>query len=1486
MYKQSTKRILSITLAAALSVGMLLPGGTAAYAENTANNKKLARYYTTNATGNGFEKTVAFYDDLSDWESSMIIAQGAANDDPNVYNSETANRPAQDLYTLYGAYDEDNLYLMWEMTDVLDAVSTKTLTQETDKMYNVGTYPFIIAIDTGKDDKIGNNCKTHFGDTLIDLGISFENDVNRIITVYSDNKLPAAIYCGNSGGINPSAMFEGTASGIRMKYGDGILSKSVYGINGIDNRDVNDIFSNDSEWVNFSKKGHDSASRDYHYEVSVPLDKLGLTVDDVRLNGIGISLVATGGKSGIDSLPYDVSMHDNVGSKDLEAKDNDHLTCKFARIGGTIVKSDLKNTSASSADTIVLGNSVTVNCKSADGIGAVQYAVYYKQNKQTTWSKVSDYSADTKVSVTPKSATSYTIRVKAKDESGKIVNKDIPLSVTKKLTNTSSLSANSINFGSSVNVNCSSVGGTGKAEYAVYYKQDSQSTWTKVKDYSSSTTASVKPKAVTSYTIRIKAKDSSGKIANKDLPLTVRKKSDLKNQSTLSASSITLRKSVNVNCLSSNGTGISEFAVYYKQNSQSTWTRVKGYSTVSSATVTPKAATSYTVRVKAKDQSGNIVNKDLPLTVTKAVHDPLNPPTEEFPEAVQVDGIKKTIRNLDDYYTVASEDDENYTPIEVLPKSVDNSKSEYFPPIINQVGPTCSVHGTIYYTYTYMYNKYHNIPTTYNNIFSPRFTYDLIDGTSVAGINSNVIYNRTAAFGAVTREYMPFGQDVYNTIQNDSYHYVLPSDEETYRFAVDHRIKSFFTFLTYNESQTIKSVDDPGVMPIKAALADGNILTASTYFTKYTKCRLKTSDDPIINKNTVGESCIVRIDKSTGSHLITIVGYDDNIWADINNNGMVDSGEMGAFKIANSYGTDWSDGNDGYIWMSYDALNMYSTVTDSSQNKECLYGLYSITGIKMIPEEDEKPYAFLKYSEKTDDRNHSIITLTGSYNDNEITECIDLYNRKADSDIHSSLLNYENPDEYIHFIYSLHPLMEKLGADDYTKVKWTVKFSHNENNGKSLSISDFYLCDEKNYRIYKPVGTLPQNLKTGSTSITFSDKYTRYANVYHRGFENSEIRYYFTDRTSGYKSADMEKTRLTRGYTHKYMIDLGEYDNAYVFFYDKLSNYDSNNGLHYVVHPGDNFFDNQQHIENFNSTVTIDTIKKGLGQSLVLNAESTGGIAPYKYKYTVTNLTTGEMVFDGLYGDDRSENVTITDSLYGGKNNAYVFDRPGDYKVTVYSSDYTDNTVTTDFEVNVADHKSNLKSFVSKNGQTTFGTDTDVESVYTEEFGDFKTNYDLIIFRDNKEYDRKKISANTGVINPKTGLVTGEFKWTIGEPGRYQVILCKTNGSEYSYTEFFANATPGLNIKSFNITTPYSTIAAGDKIDLNIQAENGTEPYGYIFYYFRYGKVYYIQDYSENGKATFKVPDQPGAYTIYVLAVDQDEKLACVTQEIWVEPKR
>ena len=155
------RKVLSILLASTMLASMFsLPTAVSA-ADTQAENSDagtLASYYSTNSTGVGVKKSITVDGEISDWNSSMLIAQGTANDDPRVYRPDSMYEVGIDNYALYGAWDDTNLYLMWEMTNVQDVVATDDnypLTQGT--LYMNQNLPFFIAIDTGKSDAIGND---------------------------------------------------------------------------------------------------------------------------------------------------------------------------------------------------------------------------------------------------------------------------------------------------------------------------------------------------------------------------------------------------------------------------------------------------------------------------------------------------------------------------------------------------------------------------------------------------------------------------------------------------------------------------------------------------------------------------------------------------------------------------------------------------------------------------------------------------------------------------------------------------------------------------------------------------------------------------------------------------------------------------------------------------------------------------------------------------------------------------------------------------------------------------------------------------------------------------------------------------------------------------------------------------------------------------------------------------------------------------------
>ena len=277
------------------------------------------------------------------------------------------------------------------------------------------------------------------------------------------------------------------------------------------------------------------------------------------------------------------------------------------------VKAALANTTTASATTITKGKGVKLTLASTGGVGTKKYAVWYKKSTASSWTQKQSYSTNTTVTVTPKSTGTYYISTKVKDANGTIVKKQFTITVKAALANTSKVSKTWLYKGESIKVTLASTGGVGTKKYAVWYKKSTQDSWTKIKDYTTGTTATVTPKGTGTYYISTKVKDANGTIVKKQF--TVKSYTALSNTSTISSTSISKGKSVTLTCASTGGYGTKTYAVYYKPTSSSTWTKVRDYATGTKVTVTPKSATTYTVRVKAKDGKGTVKNKDFSVTV-------------------------------------------------------------------------------------------------------------------------------------------------------------------------------------------------------------------------------------------------------------------------------------------------------------------------------------------------------------------------------------------------------------------------------------------------------------------------------------------------------------------------------------------------------------------------------------------------------------------------------------------------------------------------------------------------------------------------------------------------------------------------------------------------------------------------------------------------------------------------------------------------------
>jgi C1A family cysteine protease len=247
-----------------------------------------------------------------------------------------------------------------------------------------------------------------------------------------------------------------------------------------------------------------------------------------------------------------------------------------------------------------------------------------------------------------------------------------------------------------------------------------------------------------------------------------------------------------------------------------------------------------------------------------------------------------------------------------LPGSVDNSLLPAFPPVRSQGGiGSCAAWATSYYQFTYETNL--AIGRTASNgdnsaIFSPKWTYNMINGGVDGGSYFSDCYNLEMKNGVASWADFPY----------DANYLAWSMKPETWSKAINYRPNSW--------GQISNSNVDYLISDIKTQLTNGHIMVIGTYVLSWVAGTIKndpatTLDDGYANQYI---ACYMK-NTGSGAHAMTLVGYNDDLWCDLNGNGIVDSGEKGAFKIVNSWGTgDW---NGGFRWVAYDALRASSNVT-------------------------------------------------------------------------------------------------------------------------------------------------------------------------------------------------------------------------------------------------------------------------------------------------------------------------------------------------------------------------------------------------------------------------------------------------------------------------------------------------------------------------------------------------------------------------------
>lgn len=242
-----------------------------------------------------------------------------------------------------------------------------------------------------------------------------------------------------------------------------------------------------------------------------------------------------------------------------------------------------------------------------------------------------------------------------------------------------------------------------------------------------------------------------------------------------------------------------------------------------------------------------------------------------------------------------------------LPIAVDNSTLPSFPQIGNQGQEgSCVAWASTYYQATHEIGLLNGInnKTSLNRVLSPKWTYNLINEGLDDGSSFLDAFSLLSQNGAVSIVNFPY----------DGNYLAWDLNQQDWIAAISNRTTPPKFVSAPNNEQNLQLV--------KQLLNNGHILTFGTFVDSWVFTNV--GSDPSQSNPYANQLAASWMNGAVGGHMITIVGYNDNVWIDVNGNGKVDPGEKGAFLIANSWGTGW--GNNGFVWVSYDAFADVSVV--------------------------------------------------------------------------------------------------------------------------------------------------------------------------------------------------------------------------------------------------------------------------------------------------------------------------------------------------------------------------------------------------------------------------------------------------------------------------------------------------------------------------------------------------------------------------------
>lgn len=490
-----------------------------------------------------------------------------------------------------------------------------------------------------------------------------------------------------------------------------------------------------------------------------------------------------------------------------------------------------------------------------------------------------------------------------------------------------------------------------------------------------------------------------------------------------------------------------------------------------------------------------------------------------------------------------------------LPDIVDNSQSKYFPPILSQGDQgSCVAWSQAYYQFTYEMNKHLDRESTKENCFSPSFTYNMSNYGEDVGCFPNNTYANMMKIGVAPITTVPYNKEDHRN---------WFAQESIWQEAAKYRVADYTVLPNFRtgSGKQVTYPDDPDITRIKTLLSEGHVLSFGAYINRWKTSTIKSNSACPENDKYVGEAVVTATSPDIGNgygHRMTIVGYNDNIWVDVNGNNTVDSGEMGAFKVANSYGTWWK--NDGFIWFAYDNINMETSIPGGLPYR-VMSGIIDVTTISVLPYNSDADM-YIRYTLNSSDRQNTVVTITAE-KDGKTYEVV-------------AGPHHESPYLYNHYsfdgttnsndgtmIFMLSNVVPDITSDTISDYKWSIKFEDTEADSKQLTVKNAEIVDNLTGRVSKPQTAFSFKLDGSSKTLTFPPLSTAQKVLYYKGFDTPHISY--TDANGNKVTDVMSADNSKENYTHKYIFTNGLANNSTVIFSDGDALVDNNNGNGYAL---------------------------------------------------------------------------------------------------------------------------------------------------------------------------------------------------------------------------------------------------------------------------------------------------------------------------------